>query len=222
MSRSPRLRADRLWRRLADAQDDALLGEPLFRGVAPVAPGASSSRRRRAGLVAVVLGAAAVVALLLSPGRALRFQMARTGERGAAGRALVADARSDLPLAFSDGSTVTFRAGSAGRVERLTGRGAEVILDRGSLDAHVVHAGATIWLVHAGPFQVRVTGTRFSTRWSGGRLEVALYEGGGRRRRAARDRGSAAGGTAAHHRGRCRAHRGAGRPGAGCARAGHP
>ena len=179
MSPPSRPRADCLWRRLADAQDAALLGEPLFRGVVPAARRAPSLRRRRLGLAAAALGVAAAVAVpLLRPGRALRFQMARTGERGAAGRALMADARSDLPLAFSDGLTVTFRAGSSGRVERLTGQGAEVILERGSLDAHVVHARATIWRVYAGPFQVRVTGTRFSTRWSGERLEVALYEGG--------------------------------------------
>jgi TolA-binding protein len=185
---------ERLWRRLADAQDAALLEEPPFRGVPAAAVRAAAAfpyggRRAKRPAVAVavaiavavgiaVVAGAVTAAMLLGPGRALRFQIAGTGERGAAGRALAAEAGSDLPLAFSDGSTVTFRAGSAGRVERLTGRGAEVELERGWLDAHVVHAAATVWLVHAGPFQVRVTGTRFSTGWVGGKLEVALYEGG--------------------------------------------
>ena len=40
-----------------------------------------------------------------------------------------------------------------------------------------MHAEGTLWRVHAGPFQVRVTGTRFTTTWNGGKLQVALYEG---------------------------------------------
>ncbi|MBC8133313.1 MAG: tetratricopeptide repeat protein [Deltaproteobacteria bacterium] len=92
-------------------------------------------------------------------------------------QAFVADARSDLPLRFTDGSTVVFRAGSAGRMQRFTGAGAEIVLERGWLDAHVVHADTTLWLVHAGPYRVRVTGTRFAMTWSGASFQVDLYEG---------------------------------------------
>jgi hypothetical protein len=41
----------------------------------------------------------------------------------------------------------------------------------------VVHADRTLWLVHAGPYRVRVTGTRFSVVWAAGWLDVALFEG---------------------------------------------
>ncbi|MEP6653040.1 MAG: tetratricopeptide repeat protein [Myxococcales bacterium] len=92
-------------------------------------------------------------------------------------QAFVADARSDLPLRFTDGSMVIFRAGSAGRMQRLTSSGAEIVLERGWLEAHVVHADTTLWLVHAGPFRVRVTGTRFAMTWAAASFELDLYEG---------------------------------------------
>ena len=92
-------------------------------------------------------------------------------------RLLVADARSDLPLQFSDGSRLTFRSGSSGRMQRLGNDGAEVFLEKGRVEAQVVHADATLWLVHAGPYRVRVTGTRFAVTWSVARLDVALFEG---------------------------------------------
>jgi hypothetical protein len=92
-------------------------------------------------------------------------------------KAFVAEAHSDLPLRFTDGSVVIFRAGSAGRMQRLSNSGAEIVLERGWLEAHVVHADTTLWLVHAGPFRVRVTGTRFAMTWSAVSFELHLYEG---------------------------------------------
>jgi hypothetical protein len=103
------------------------------------------------------------------------------GERDVAGRvpeqALLTDAQSDLPLQFADGSTVTLGSKSAGRLRRLTDARVDLFLDHGHLDAHVVHAESTLWLVHAGPFRVRVTGTRFAVRWSAPTLQVEVYEG---------------------------------------------
>ena len=195
----PRSRTDGLWRALATAQDDALArsrgldeasetltarvsgpdGHPTLSGRVrqPKADGWRGAWVWRASLG---LGAAAVVAIVIGvimPGRALRFRLGPEGERGAPGRTLVADARSDLPLRFSDGSQVTFQAGAVGRVERLTEAGAEVVLERGTLEAQVVHTRTTRWIVHAGPYRVRVTGTRFSVTWSPTRLGLSLFEG---------------------------------------------
>jgi ferric-dicitrate binding protein FerR (iron transport regulator) len=103
------------------------------------------------------------------------------GERDVAGgvpdQALLTDAHSDLPLQLPDGSTVTLGSGSAGRMRRLTDTRVDLFLDHGLLEAHVVHAESTLWLVHAGPFRVRVTGTRFAVRWSAPTLQVEVYEG---------------------------------------------
>ncbi|MES1205528.1 MAG: tetratricopeptide repeat protein [Pseudomonadota bacterium] len=136
-------------------------------------------RRLRAGKVLVTAAAAVALALGLASHRASpRFAGGgRPLGAGDEGRPIFTDARSDLPLRFWDGSAVTFRAGSAGRLQRLTDTGAEVVLDRGRLDAHVVHGASTLWLVHAGPFRVRVTGTRFVVTWLAGQLNVVVHEG---------------------------------------------
>jgi TolA-binding protein len=132
---------------------------------------------RPIGAAALVLGAvAAVLAMVVHRGPS-PVQVGRGGLPGETGRLLVADARTDLPLQFADGSHLTFRSGSTGRMQRLGGDGAEVFLEKGRLEAHVIHAAATLWLVHAGPYRVRVTGTRFSVSWSSARLDVALFEG---------------------------------------------
>lgn len=90
-------------------------------------------------------------------------------------------------LRFSDGTTVTIGARTTARVIDVAEHGARLTLERGVLDAHVVHRENSRWQVAAGPFVVRVTGTRFHVTWdpqaetlgvtvSEGRVEVS---GGG-------------------------------------------
>jgi len=193
MPGDPRPPGEALWRRLAEAQNVALATEELARLDAPVAErdraavGAPSAERvarrarplRMTAAVAAVAVAAAALFLLIPrrpPGR-LRVQVGSAAETMAAVPSLVADARADLPLRFSDGSAVVFRAGSAGRLESLTASGSELVLEHGTLTAHVVHASATAWVVHAGPYRVRITGTRFAVSWRAGRLDLSLFEG---------------------------------------------
>jgi hypothetical protein len=174
---------DELWRRLADAQDAALAAaapvEELQRALA--ARIARPVPRRRARLFGASAGVAAVAtAILLWPRPAsLRFRLGAEGAEGAPGGTIEARADSELPLQFSDGSSVTFQPGSSGRVQRLTGAGAEVVLEGGRLEARVIHAAGTRWTVQAGPFRVQVTGTRFTVDWSAARqtIAVALQEG---------------------------------------------
>ena len=177
--------AARLWRALAQAQDVALDAEEKAGG----APGnlqrlmARARPRRRLGrlpfALAMAAGAAALVLAVSSGTRkqTLSVQLGSSPPRGGALPSLVADARSDLPLRFSDGSTVTFRAGSSGQLEKLNSAGAELVLVRGTLQAHVIHAATTSWILHAGPYRVRVTGTRFALSWRSERLDLSLYEG---------------------------------------------
>jgi hypothetical protein len=84
-----------------------------------------------------------------------------------------------LPLRFSDGSVLVFQPGTQARVARLSDNGAELLLDSGCLAADVRHTGQAHWSVAAGPFRVRVTGTRFEATWSPtkGALSVAMLEG---------------------------------------------
>jgi len=181
--------AARLWRELAQAQDAALAVEEKAAGAPGLAPGnlhrlmARTRPRRRLGrlpfALAMAAGAAALVLVASSATRQrpLSVQLGSSAPRGESLPSLVADARSDLPLQFSDGSTVTFRAGSSGQLEKLNSAGAELVLVRGTLQAHVIHAETTSWILHAGPYRVRVTGTRFGLSWRSERLELSLYEG---------------------------------------------
>ena len=170
----PHLRADRLWRQLANAQDTAMQRDPL---PAPRVPGRSRLRKRPVGIALVALGMAAAAVILLTHRAPPRTSISTSSLPGEVDRLLVADAHSDLPLRFSDGSSLTFRAGASGRMRRLGGDGAEVFLEQGRLEAHVVHTPSTLWLVHAGPYRVRVTGTRFAVVWLAARLDVSLFEG---------------------------------------------
>jgi len=171
-----------LFRRLADEQEryaaDPTSLDRVRRALLERAP-ALARRRPSALLAASVLTATAAGLALWLHGRPLQFQVGEQGAAGTEGATLVARADSELPLRFSDGSTVRFEAGAAGRVQRLTGSGADVVLDDGRLEAHVVHAERTSWVVRAGPFRIRVTGTRFSVTWSArtSTLSVALREG---------------------------------------------
>jgi transmembrane sensor len=163
-----------LWQRLAEAQDALLADVEPLRKI-EVAP--EPRRRKVAPLVALATAVAAtgLAAWLLY--RPVHVEVAHAP--GPAGRRVVAEAESELPLRFSDGSTVTFQPGSAGIVQQLGEASAEVVVERGRLDAAVVHSDRTLWIVRAGPFRVRVTGTRFSVTWSptAKSLVVALHEG---------------------------------------------
>jgi hypothetical protein len=82
-------------------------------------------------------------------------------------------------LTFSDQTTVLAAPGARLRVEALDQRGAQVLVERGHADVHVVHRPSSAWTFIAGSFTVAVTGTRFSLDWdpTSETLELALLEG---------------------------------------------
>ncbi|WP_437961299.1 FecR family protein [Sorangium sp. So ce119] len=139
--------------------------------------------------------AAAAAALLLAAGGAALFRAASTPASGpelaaapsaapAGAPAPGAGARveaADAPLAFTfaEGTSVRLDAASALQVLATDARGAELRVERGGVDFHVVHRSDTRWVVHAGPYAVRVTGTRFEARWApeARRFTLALAEG---------------------------------------------
>lgn len=104
----------------------------------------------------------------------LTFAMGSGEQIGTTGAWLTAG-----PLHFSDGSEVTLRDGGALRVAALTARGADVVLERGTLHTRVVPRTGNRWIVEAGPFQIHVKGTEFDTTWdpAAGTLRVAMVEG---------------------------------------------
>jgi ferric-dicitrate binding protein FerR (iron transport regulator) len=82
-------------------------------------------------------------------------------------------------LRFSDGSSVVVSPHTTARVMRVSADGAQLTLERGHIDAHVVHRDASRWQVAAGPFVVHVTGTRFRVDWDPQteKLAVKVTEG---------------------------------------------
>src|SRR5688572_22427196 len=81
------------------------------------------------------------------------------------GDPIFAPSTGSVPLSFSDGSSVELAPGSRASVGELSRHGAELTLAAGNASVHVVHREQTRWLVNAGPFRVRVTGTRFEVGW---------------------------------------------------------
>jgi ferric-dicitrate binding protein FerR (iron transport regulator) len=98
---------------------------------------------------------------------------------GRVGALLTAPDAETLPVHFSDGTLVTMSSATVARVTETSSRGANIVLDDGSLSLAVVHRDTSSWHVAAGPFTVLVTGTKFDVRWSApdATLTLDLHEG---------------------------------------------
>jgi TolA-binding protein len=141
------------------------------------APPARRALHLAAPAAALALAAAAAL-LVLRPREAVRFEVGAAAS-GVVGAWIAAPAAEDLPIRFSEGSVLRLAPGGRARVAALDADGAEVALERGALDVAVVHRDRTRWTIRVGPYQVRVVGTRFETRWDpmSEQFAVALREG---------------------------------------------
>jgi hypothetical protein len=103
---------------------------------------------------------------------------ARAGDAVEAGAVLTAvdGARA---LRFAQGTVVALAEGSSARVDELDERHVEFVLVEGRLDAQVTKGTGRTWRYHAGPWVVRVVGTKLNVTWSpsSGRFEVEVTEG---------------------------------------------
>jgi transmembrane sensor len=168
---------------LAKAQDvtlrevDASAGRARFVALAnaPAAPvGKRMPLRTFAFAIAAAFAIGALVVAFVLPRRAapIAFRLE--------GAPVVADAWfGGGAAAFSDGTRVTLAANGRARIAETTDRGARVVLEHGSLEADVVHRDATAWSFFAGPYEVRVTGTRFKLSWdpASKELDLAMRQG---------------------------------------------
>ncbi len=113
------------------------------------------------------LGLAAAVALYIShKPSTLTFEIGNDDRRGTLGNWVSAAEHETLPLRFSDGTKILLEDKAQARVTELQVKGAHVVLERGQLNASVVHQEGTRWELQAGPFTVFVRGTRFNLHWS--------------------------------------------------------
>jgi ferric-dicitrate binding protein FerR (iron transport regulator) len=183
-------RFEAIGRALADLQDqarDAAFAQRRADVRAAVLARPLADPRSRAPLFAAAIGlAAAVLALvwILRP-TALTFEVdsvagADAGrEPGVVGAWLAAGSDAERALAFSDGSRIALRPRTRARVAEIGPDGASFVLERGAAVVSIESAPNRRWLVDAGPYRIRVTGTRFLVAWDpvGESLEVELHEG---------------------------------------------
>jgi ferric-dicitrate binding protein FerR (iron transport regulator) len=109
---------------------------------------------------------AAFLSFLVRRPSALSFAVGSPGARGTVGEWIAAGSEGPSVVRFSEGTSLTLAPSAKLRITETTPRGASVLLEQGSVEASVVHAGAdTRWALRAGPFEVRVTGTRFEASW---------------------------------------------------------
>jgi transmembrane sensor len=136
-------------------------------------------------LVTFAVGACLAALLLVfvaarRPEQPVSFLVGAPPAHGSVGEWVAADRTARLPMRFSEGTSFVLAPGATARVTETTAHGATLLLERGDLTAEIVHVGAeTRWSLRAGPFEVRVTGTKFDASWdpSGETFELAMREG---------------------------------------------
>ena len=148
---------------------------------APQPVSRASSRRGAAFILAATcVLCAALVLLVAQRPSALSFALGSPPAPGTVGEWISAGNEAPIVVRFSEGTRLTLAPRAKVRVTETTTRGAGVLLEQGSVEASVVHTGAnTQWALRAGPFEVRVTGTRFEAAWDpiGETFEITLREG---------------------------------------------
>src|SRR5688572_4814840 len=124
--------------------------------------------------------AAALVALLAVGGHRLWPKPLVYEVRGASlDGPYVSASEKPVRVEFSDGSVVRGEPGSRLRVDDTRSDGARVLIERGRAAVKVTHSPGSTWSFLGGPFEVRVTGTRFELEWdpAGEVLELGMSEG---------------------------------------------
>ena len=151
-------------RRLAATQDQQLDEASLAEARRRFVDGAPAARRRASVwlLAAAAATVVAVVVVLFRPSPPLRFEVA--GRAGQA-RAWVQTDREEIPMTFSDGTSVLLRGNTRARVAQLSAEGAVLAVERGEVTVDVVPKNDARWRFEVGPFDVRVTGTQFDVGW---------------------------------------------------------
>lgn len=128
----------------------------------------------------VAIAIAVVVAIVWRSGSgALTFEHGPEGERGVIGAWLAAPGDRDETLRFSDGSEIDLHPRTRARVAAVEDDAVSVVLEAGSAVARIESGASRRWHVHAGPYRVEVTGTRFAFAWDPAReaFDLQLEEG---------------------------------------------
>jgi transmembrane sensor len=169
----------------AELEASAEPDEALRASLSARAATRDARRRRRVALASFGVAAAVVTATLFvlfvraTPESALTFTVGIPERPGVVGESISAAERAGTSLRFSEGSRAALDPSARVRVVRSTTKGAELELEAGRAHIDVVPRPGNVWLVRAGPFSVRVTGTRFTMAWSAATdaFALELFEG---------------------------------------------
>ncbi|MBT8464767.1 MAG: FecR domain-containing protein [Deltaproteobacteria bacterium] len=165
---------------LADGTRRAAARRRLLSGESRSAPPRSSrwgpALAWAGAMAAVVL---AVVVLWPSVAEPIAYRVEGEAESRLLNREIAAPTDGARSIAFTDGSAVRLSPSAQARVRQLRIEGATLVLDRGEATVSVRHRDSTKWSVEAGPFLVRVTGTRFRVGWQpeAESFELEVFEG---------------------------------------------
>jgi hypothetical protein len=127
-------------------------------------------RTRRTTWLAGGLAAAATLTVAgvfflrtLSPGTTLE---ARIGDQPVAEHAELRAQETPKTLVFSDGSEIALTRGASAVIASISRERADLRLREGRIVASIRKHTGTNWTIAAGPYAVRVVGTRFSVDWT--------------------------------------------------------
>jgi transmembrane sensor len=133
------------------------------RGEVRVGWGRRASNRWRILLLAGATAAGAVALWSWTNGP-VTFQVGASGTPGQTGDLVRGATEGLVPVRFSEGSSIILHEDTRLRVLATDTRGARMLIEDGTVDASIASAriGKKHWSFEAGPFQVQVTGTRFT------------------------------------------------------------
>jgi len=108
--------------------------------------------------------AAGAVALWTWTARPVSFQVGSSGVPGQTGDLVRGANEGLMSMRFSEGSSIILHEEARLRVLATDTKGARLLIEDGTVDASIASAriGKKRWSFEAGPFQVQVTGTRFT------------------------------------------------------------
>nr|PZN18421.1 MAG: hypothetical protein DIU78_22855 [Pseudomonadota bacterium] len=156
-----------------------LSGEPprsTVRALPPLRrPAPRSFRRPVSWALAAAALATVLVAFLLVRPDPITYRVVNGTE--VAGT--VVGATESTRLRFSEGSEVVLAPGAEAQVATLDAHGGTLRVRRGRVRVAITPRADANWVVHAGPYAVRVTGTEFDLSWNDAerRFEVAMHAG---------------------------------------------
>jgi hypothetical protein len=167
--------AEVLARVLRDERSGAESAEALAKGRARLmAPQVRRPRSARTAVLSWALAAACVAGVWFAYASTTAPPAITWEVRGprTVAHHWIGDTAQPVEMAFSDGSKALIEPGGRVRVLASDARGVSLLVERGGASFDVNPAANERWSVLAGPFEVKVTGTRFRTAWDPARDAV--------------------------------------------------